>query len=268
MRRMPGTISTRAQSRLRDGVRLAFEEAGGGEPALLFVHGWCCNRSYFAPQIAHFGARHRVIALDQRGFGQSDAPTQDYTIEGFADDLAWLCGELGVARPVLVGHSLGGAVALATAARRPELPRAVALCDPAILPTPRAAALRRRLTAELATPDYRRAAAGFAERFLFVEGDDPARRARIVAEMCETPQEVMHSAFAGLCEFDSEAALRACRVPVLVIEAAIPIVDRDRLRELCPGVRIERTPQAGHFHQLEAADEVNAILERFLCEIP
>jgi pimeloyl-ACP methyl ester carboxylesterase len=267
MRRMEATIPTRPGSRLRDGVRIAYEEAGRGDPPLVFVHGWCCNRSHFAPQVRYFAARHRVLAVDQRGFGDSDGPAQDYSVEALADDLAWLCAELALDRPVLVGHSLGGAVALAVAARRPDLPRALALCDPAIVPTPRAAELRRKLATELASARWRDAAFEFIDRFLFGEGFDPEHRARIAAEMCETPQHVMHSSFASLCDFDSEAAARRCRVPTLVVEAAIPILDRERLRELCPGARFERTPDAGHFHQLEAPDAVNAILERFFASL-
>jgi pimeloyl-ACP methyl ester carboxylesterase len=90
------------------------------------------------------------------------------------------------------------------------------------------------------------------------------RRERIVAAMCATPQRVMHSAFARLLDFDDSAAARACRVPVLVIEAGAPILDRERLRAALPEALIETTPGVGHFHQLEAPERVNAILERFL----
>ena len=72
----------------RDGTALAYAEAGVGAPTLVFVHGWTCNRTHFAPQVAQFAPRHRVIAVDLRGHGASDAPEQRYTISGFADDVA------------------------------------------------------------------------------------------------------------------------------------------------------------------------------------
>ncbi|MEJ7755036.1 MAG: alpha/beta fold hydrolase [Nocardioidaceae bacterium] len=68
--------------------------------------------AYLAPQLAHFATRHRTVAVDLRGHGESDAPEQDYTIEGFASDVAWMSQQLGLERPVVVGHSLGGIVAL------------------------------------------------------------------------------------------------------------------------------------------------------------
>ena len=72
----------------RDGVALFYEEAGVGEPPMLLVHGLACDHTHLTPQLEHFSDDHRVVAVDLRGHGQSDAPHQEYTIEGFADDLA------------------------------------------------------------------------------------------------------------------------------------------------------------------------------------
>src|ERR1700676_2448666 len=96
----------------RDNVAFAYEDVGSGSQPFLFVHGWTCNHNFFAPQIEYFSRFHRVIAADLCGHGASDAPQRKYTVPEFADDLAWLCGELGVERAVLVGHSMGGLIAL------------------------------------------------------------------------------------------------------------------------------------------------------------
>jgi pimeloyl-ACP methyl ester carboxylesterase len=252
------------QTRIRDGVKLCFEEAGTNAAPIVFVHGWCCDHTYFAPQAAHFSARHRVVSVDQRGFGASDKPKQEYTIEGFADDLAWLCGELGLARTALVGHSMGGAVVLATAARHPGLVRGVALCDPAVLFPAVFKPAMDAFIAALAGPGYRDVARGFIDSRLFSQRDDKTRRARITEHMLETPQHVMRSAFANLLAFDSEAAARDCKAPVLLIDAEVALPDRVRFRELCPHLQCAQTAGAGHFHQLEVPDQVNAMLQRFL----
>lgn len=254
---------------VRDGVRMGYEEsslAGVNMAPIVFVHGWCCDHRYFAPQFGHFSRRHHVLAVDQRGFGSSDKPEQKYTIEGFADDLAALCRELGLEKPAFVGHSMGGAIALAVAARHPSLPRAIALCDPAVFFPALMRAAIDPFVAGLATREYKTVVAQFIEQRLFGPNDDPARRARITAEMCETPQHVMRSAFENLVAFDSESAARACKVPVLLIDAEAPIPDRARFRELCPQLVCAQTAGAGHFHQLEVPDQVNSMLERFLAK--
>jgi pimeloyl-ACP methyl ester carboxylesterase len=251
-------------SALLDGVRIRYCESGCGEPPIVFVHGWACDHRFFAPQLAHFAARHRVVALDQRGFGASDKPDQHYTIEGFADDLARLCGELDVEHPVIVGHSMGGAVALATAARYPDFPAAIVLCDPAIFFAELTAPVYESVFAALGSDAWQEAAREFVEGFMFIETDDPERKAWIVEQMCATPQHVLLSALRHIYHFDAESAARACRVPVLNIDAEQAFTDAGRLRGACAQLETARIPGVGHFHQLEAPNEVNVLVERFV----
>src|SRR5262249_28142175 len=154
----------------------------------------------------------------------------------------WLCGELGLVKPALVGHSMGGAIVLATAARHPKLPRAIALCDPAVIPPPFIKAAVDPFIAALRTPGWRDVARGFIGERLFGPNDDKARAAQITEGMLATPQHVMVSAFESLFQtFDSEAAARACKVPALLIDAEAPIPDRARFRELCPQIAFAQT---------------------------
>ena len=81
-----------------DGIRLAYDTAGRGDPPIVFVHGWACDRSYFAPQVEHFGARHAVAALDLRGHGESARPAAApgvYEVEAFADDVLAVAAAVG-----------------------------------------------------------------------------------------------------------------------------------------------------------------------------
>ena len=73
----------------RDSVTLFYKEAGSGDPPILLVHGGMDDHTHFSPQFEHFQLNHRTVAIDLRGYGQSDKPQQDYTIAGYADDLAW-----------------------------------------------------------------------------------------------------------------------------------------------------------------------------------
>jgi len=60
----------------RAGVKLAYDIGGAGDPAMIFVHGWSCDRSYLAPQFEHFAAGHAVAAMDLRGHGDSSQPAR------------------------------------------------------------------------------------------------------------------------------------------------------------------------------------------------
>jgi pimeloyl-ACP methyl ester carboxylesterase len=247
----------------RGEVRLAYDEAGQGEPAMVFVHGWSCNRAFFGPQFEHFSRQRRCVGVDLRGHGDSDKPRQDYSMEGFADDLAWLCQQLQIERPVVVGHSMGGVVALVLAAQYPELVRAIVMVDGGTrgLTEPEPAWLAR--LHGLAQPDYL-AAARIAVEQMFLPGDDPARRSWIMEQMLATPQHVMLSATEQGGRCDMVAAARACRVPALYIQAGRPRPELARFEQLCPQLVLGRTVGSGHFNQLEVPDQVNAMIERFL----
>jgi pimeloyl-ACP methyl ester carboxylesterase len=108
----------------REGVRLHWYEwrpdGPAREPALLLLHGLSSNARFWERMVAHIGGR-RIVALDQRSHGLSDRPETGYALDELVADAAGLVGELGLGRPLVVGHSWGGAVALALAAEHPEL---------------------------------------------------------------------------------------------------------------------------------------------------
>lgn len=248
---------------VRENVRLGYVEAGTGDPALIFVHGWCCNHSYFAPQFDHFKSQYRTVAVDLRGYGASDKPEQAYSAEGWADDIAWTTRELGIDRAIVIGHSMGGGVALAAAANHSDVICGAVLCDAAVIPTPRAIEAWKQLADALRGPDYEKVARDFAST-LFLSTDDPGRKARILDEMANNEQRMIQAGFAAIAGFDSQEAAKRCTVPVLNIDAAQPIPDLRSFRKLCATLVTGQTVGAGHFHQLEVPEQINAMIERFL----
>ena len=113
----------------RDGIQLSFDIAGAGPPEFLFVHGLGGDRTHFTPQMEYFARQGRVLTAELRGHGESDKPQQAYSIEGFAEDLVWLCTRQQITKPVIVGQSMGGNMALEIAARHPEFPAGLVLLD-------------------------------------------------------------------------------------------------------------------------------------------
>jgi pimeloyl-ACP methyl ester carboxylesterase len=249
----------------RDGTALAYVEAGAGDPPFVFVHGWTCNHTHFAPQAEHFAREHRVVAVDLRGHGASDAPEQRYTVSAFADDVAWLCEQLGIEQPVLVGHSMGGTVVLEVAARHPELPSAVVTVDSApIVANSDAAETAAALVDVFAGPDGPATRAALIEQTTSALTHDPELHGRVRQDMAAVPDHVAFSCITNLGAWDGEAAARACRVPALHIGAEDPFNDAAALRAINPLFRTGQTVGAGHFNQLEVPDQVNLMIERFL----
>jgi pimeloyl-ACP methyl ester carboxylesterase len=246
-------------------MRVFYEEAGSGNPPLLLVHG-IGNHTHFAAQVAYFSHSHRVVAPDLPGFGRSREPTRECGIAAFADAIVWLCDELDLRGPVIVGHSMAGAVALEVAAARPELPSAIVLLDPIpIVPLPALHAQRAQLVEALAGPGYRDAFRGFAEARMFRPTDDPKLRVRILDEMCATPQRVLAPTFASLSNWTGEEIADHINLPLLVITAGDGLpADIARTRELLPQLELGRTVGVGHFAHAMDPDQINAMIDRFL----
>ena len=241
---------------------LAYDTAGQDEPPLLFLHGWCGDRSFFAPQFEHFSATHRVVSVDLPGHGQSPAPSE-YAVEAFATEVAALARRLGVRRVVAFGHSLGAMVALALSQQAPELVSAIVMVDPPPLSKEVWQGFAAQLIPSFQGPDGRNGRRKFVEQ-MFLSTDDAGRRAQIIETMCAVPNETAISMVEAMAAFDSVAVLRQCHIPVLVIGSTVPTNSSSFLLEANPAITIGQTVGAGHFHQLEVPEQVNPMIERFL----
>jgi pimeloyl-ACP methyl ester carboxylesterase len=247
----------------RGGVTLFYKESGSGNPPILLVHGGMDDHTHFNPQFEHFQFNHRTVAVDLRGYGQSDKPQQDYTIAGYADDLAWLCSELGIAKPVAIGHSMGGLIVLELAGRFPDLPSAIVILDSPIVPPKAFVEGLKPLVMAMQTQHYREALGQFLSQFIGFT-NDPDRKERLLKELLSVEQHVIASTLASYSSYDSAAAASVCRVPVLNVSSGIPFSDITRFHELCPQLITEQTVGSGHYHQLEIPKQINSIIDRFI----
>ncbi|MEZ6106733.1 MAG: alpha/beta hydrolase [Pirellulaceae bacterium] len=110
--------------------RLAVHQVGDRGPILLMVHGFPLDHSMWQFQIAEFADRCRVLAVDLRGFGASESRDETVSMEQYADDLAALLDELGIAEPVnYLGLSMGGYVAWQFWKRHRQRLERLILCD-------------------------------------------------------------------------------------------------------------------------------------------
>src|SRR5262249_13910293 len=105
--------------RAEDGLSIVCETRGKGGTALVFLHGWCGDRAYWKNQVDAFAPDYRVVALDQAGHGESGKDRKVWTVSSLAGDVEAVVKELGLKRVILIGHSMGGPVALRAAKRMP-----------------------------------------------------------------------------------------------------------------------------------------------------
>ena len=101
----------------QDGVKIAYYEKGSGENTLLFIHGYGCNSKYWWAQLGSFSDDYRVISIDIAGHGESGRNRDDYSMGKFGDDVVAVMNHANVEQAFLIGHSMGGPVAIEAAVK-------------------------------------------------------------------------------------------------------------------------------------------------------
>jgi pimeloyl-ACP methyl ester carboxylesterase len=197
----------------RNGLKLAFSDHGRGDPPMVFIHGWACDRSYFDPQVEHFKATHRVVSIDLRGHGESDKPEGAYPVSQFADDVAWLIAELRLDRPIVVGHSLGGMIAVELATRHPQSARGIVMVDPAPFALPEKFRLALENVVDSMKAGNHEPRRNFIANTMFLPTSSATLKSRIVEGMCSVPTHVAVATMRGVLDYDAVVAAKKLTTP-------------------------------------------------------
>ena len=136
-------------------VALFYDYAGEGQYSYLMIHGVGANRKFFADIFHHLSMHGRVLNSDLRGHGESDKPDEPYTMETYADDLAYIVKELKLDNIIVIGHSMGGNIALEFTARHPQLVKGMILLDAWLFWTDSALTFFAERLAELKSPQFK-----------------------------------------------------------------------------------------------------------------
>lgn len=242
-----------------DGERIAYEKRGSGDLAVVLVHGWSCDRSYFKHQLESFSDRYTTVSVDLAGHGESTAGREVSTIPLFGEDVAAVVRKLDLKRVVLVGHSMGGDVVVAAA--RLLKGRVVGLIwvdDYKDLGPPSSDAEIEAFAAQ-----FRADFPGMADkmvRSLFRRDTDPALVDRIAKDMASAPPEVGATSIESSFKYAHEipGALAELRLPVIAINADNGPTDVASLAK--HGVKSVVMPGVGHFLMLEDPERFDALL--------
>jgi pimeloyl-ACP methyl ester carboxylesterase len=254
-----------------DGFNIVYESGGTGAPPVVFIHGILGDRTYFAGQMEHLAPRHRVLGLDLRGHGESDVPAT-VSVEDFERDVVAVLEAARIEPAVLCGHSMAGGVALAVAAARPDLVCGVVMLDGVIFfpAATRQAAIDGLLPA-LDGDRWLDALRGYLGRL--IEPASPLVVARVMGDLGRARREIAVSFFASVYGSDYAPrqeryadALSSIGCPLMYVRAKSP-ADLQQLTTRKPDAMIGQVVGSGHYVMLSAADQLNAMLDRFLAAV-
>lgn len=255
-----------------DGIELHYLEAGSG-PTLVFVPGWTMPAEIWEPQLRHFALTHRVVALDPRGQGRSQKPTEGYHSTRRALDIGELLEHLGGAPAVVAGWSLGVQEVLVYADEfGTEALRAAVLVDFPIefdlqnlteLTTSRITNLQ--VDRESWTRQFVRAMYRSEQSDEYLES--------ITRAALSTPTNAAALMIANVLHVgpvDLGPAVDGVDRPVLFVASSQPwaVAQAEMVRERWPDVRVEVIENTGHALFVDEPEQFNQVLEEFLAVLP
>ena len=263
----PRTTTVTATTTSADGVAIEYDVRGTGPIALVFIHGWICDRTHWRHQVDAFADGHTVVTLDLAGHGNSGSDRDGWTIDRFGADVQAVVEALDLPRVILVGHSMGGQVALEAAARMPDRVLGVVGADTlhnvetAVDPDQ-----WNRLMAMYET-DFAGTCMSFAESMFPEPTEDAGLPGWIRDNMCDADPEIAIAVGRQMPTLDQPAMLAAVDVPVRCINSAKTAatdIEANLRHGNYDAVLMEGV---GHFVMLERPEEFNRLLAEAVEEL-
>ena len=260
-----------------NGLRLHYTRTGdSGKPPVVLAHGFSDDGLCWTPVAHALAADYDVVMVDARGHGKSDAPETGYGLADLAADLHGVITGLGLRRPAILGHSMGGATTFVLAGTYPDVPGAILIEDAGAL----------NLGSSAPTPE---AEARWARMRAWVTGLKRKTRDELIAtQRAETPHwsdaelgpwadskhrlspNVLHRSDAAIVDWPSLLPRIAC--PALLITAdpargAMVTAEGAReLQTLVPQLGIAHVAEAGHSIRRDQFDRYLGVVRNFLAE--
>lgn len=258
-----------ATHKTADGTRLFYRVRGKGGPTIVFIHGWCSRQSHWDAQMRYFARQHRVLAVDRRGHGRSDSPTQGYSAKQHAADLREILRKERIRNAVLVGHAGGVPATLELTIADPTRVKALVLIDSRIHPAahlddpddPAGAAFRSMIDGIRGPQGARYFKRMYSDLFSRHAGEIGRQAIR---EALETPREIAADELSSIT-IDSLSLAKRVRQPVLWLTAGGE--DEATIASAFRNVQFGQVVGSGHFPQLEVPDQTNAMIARFIATL-
>ncbi|MDZ7728569.1 MAG: alpha/beta hydrolase [Dehalococcoidia bacterium] len=249
-----------------DGAALSYTDQGNGRPIFLFVHGWATDRSIWDPQVEDLSHGYRCIAIDLRGRGES-SPVPPFGIQSAVHDIGALIEHLGVGPVIVVGHDLGGIIALELNRTYPQFVCGIVMADPPLNAAEdgRLARNAEAIREEGSTRAFREAVDTF-----FSSSTPHDVREQVRKLILDCPADIAAGMFDGAENLPDELRdliRRADDKPFMALWSMDPVGDPDELRRFTMFLRQEPVANGGHFLQLDQPKLTNALIRSFVDDV-
>jgi pimeloyl-ACP methyl ester carboxylesterase len=246
-----------------DGVHVQYRIYGSGEPALVFIHGWSGDSNYWREQIPAFKGKYTLVMVDLAGHGGTDGNRNDWSIPRFGQDVATALSAVPNQRVILIGHAMGGPVALEAA--RLLKSRVIGIIGVDTFKSIGAPLPSKAQVDEVMKPfetDFIGSTRALVADHLFVKGANPQLAQKIAYDMSLSPPRVAVPSLRALLVYDFAEPLKELTVPIVAINSDLgEPVNETRIRKVLPKFHAVTLAGDGHFLMMEDAQRFNPALE-------
>jgi N-formylmaleamate deformylase len=249
-----------------NGINIHYLRTGGCKPPLVLLHGLTGSAACWIPLARALEGEYDVVMPDARGHGNSTTPLNGYRYENHASDVVGLIQGLGLATPVLLGHSMGGMTAAVVASQITTAIRAVILADPTFLSPER----QREVHESDVLEQHRRLlGSNKSEVLAQLRLRHPQRSSELIELIAAARLQTRIGAFDVLTPPNPEyhQLVSTIYVPVLLVIGDHGVVSLDMARELQnlnPRLRVQQIQDAGHGLQYDQPKRFEAVVRSFL----
>jgi len=246
-----------------DGVHVQYRVYGSGEPALVFIHGWSCDSNYWREQLAAFDKKYTVVTVDLAGHGGTDGNRTDWSITRFGQDVATALSAVPNKQIILVGHSMGGPVAIEAA--RLLKGRVIGIIGVDTFKSI-GAPVPTKVQVDAALKPFEADFIGQTRTLvadhLFVKGSHPQLAQKIAYDMSLSSPRVAVPSMRAVLGYDFTEPLKDISVPIVAINSDLgEPVNEARIRKVLPKFRAVTLPGTGHFLMMEDPQRFNPALD-------
>jgi pimeloyl-ACP methyl ester carboxylesterase len=246
-----------------DGVHVQYRLYGSGEPALVFIHGWSCDSNYWREQIPAFKNKYTLVMVDLAGHGGTDGNRSDWTIARFGGDVATALSAVPNKQVILIGHSMGGPVALEAA--RLLKGRVIGIIGVDTFKSIGAPLPSKAQIDALMKPfetDFIGATRSLVTDHLFVKGANPQLAQKIAYDMSLSSPRVAVPSLRAVLSYDFAGPLADLSVPVVAVESDLgEPMNEARIKKVLPRFHAVTLAGDGHFLMMEDPARFNPALE-------
>ncbi len=249
-----------------DNVTISYHVQGQGKPALVFVHGWCCDKSYWKFQVPQFSKQYKVVTIDLAGHGDSGLDRKDYTIEAFGNDVVAVVEKLQLNEVILIGHSLGGLVIIEAARQMPSRVIGCIGADTLHDIEKVYSNEENKKFISMLKSDFVGTMQNYF-RSAFKTNAKPEVVQRVVDKMTSVNPEAGIGVIEHINEYDLKEAVKDIQVPIICINSDFIPTKLEANQKYAKIYKVKVIPGVGHFVMMEAPETFNKLLTETIDEL-